>query len=192
MPSINNLSPYANISTAISPIDTSIIQFSDKDSKTILSITPEGQIEIGEGYTPTEAGDEFIDRLSMYLPNALEQKFKHEIDLSMLPFDYFNWIAIQKENGQNLLINTQIVLLVGEIKVLEYTINTETIFDEENYYKFNIDFSNNILYKYHTINLLIKKPYQDEQNTIYNMLQPIYNKNIKYHQIVLISTSQTR
>ena len=80
MPSINNLSPYANISTAISPIDTSIIQFSDKDSKTILTITPEGLIEIGEGYTPTEAGDEFIDRLSMYLPNALEQKFKPEID----------------------------------------------------------------------------------------------------------------
>ena len=69
-----------SLNTAISPIDTSIIQFSDKESNMILEITPEGRIEIGEGYTPTEAGDEFIDRLSTYLPDALEKKFKTELD----------------------------------------------------------------------------------------------------------------
>jgi len=70
---------YPNVNTAISPIDTSIISFSDHKSKPILEIGRDGQIIIGEGYNPTEAADEFIRILAEKMPQYIDSPLKAEI-----------------------------------------------------------------------------------------------------------------
>lgn len=70
---------YGALNTAISPIDTSIITFSDQTSKPILEIGRDGKIIIGEGYTPTEAADEFIRVLTEKMPQYIDSPYKAEI-----------------------------------------------------------------------------------------------------------------
>ena len=70
---------YDAINTVISPIDTSIIRFNDQNSKPILEIGRDGKIIIGEGYTPTEAGDAFIRRILDGMPQYFGAEFKDEI-----------------------------------------------------------------------------------------------------------------
>lgn len=52
----------------ISNFDNSIITFKGPESKMIFEITKEGEIRIGEGYTPTDASEEFLKRLKDKLP----------------------------------------------------------------------------------------------------------------------------
>jgi hypothetical protein len=52
----------------ISNFDSSIISFRGPESKMIFEITKEGEIRIGEGYTPTDASEEFLKRLKDKLP----------------------------------------------------------------------------------------------------------------------------
>jgi len=52
----------------ISNFDNSIISFRGPESKMIFEITKEGEIRIGEGYTPTDASEEFLKRLKDKLP----------------------------------------------------------------------------------------------------------------------------
>jgi hypothetical protein len=62
------------LDSKISPIDTSIITFKDPNTELIFEINKEGQIIIGKGYTPTEAADMFLERLSHLLPNFVNAK----------------------------------------------------------------------------------------------------------------------
>ena len=52
----------------ISNFDNNIITFKGPESKMIFEITKEGEIRIGEGYTPTEASEEFLKILEDKLP----------------------------------------------------------------------------------------------------------------------------
>jgi hypothetical protein len=61
------------VSTNI-PIDTSVITFKDPATELIFEINREGQIVIGKGYTPTEAADMFLERLSEIMPNFVNAK----------------------------------------------------------------------------------------------------------------------
>jgi hypothetical protein len=70
---------YGAINTAISPIETSVISFADQNSKPILEIGRDGKIIIGEGYTPTEAADEFIRILTEKMPQYIDSPYKAEI-----------------------------------------------------------------------------------------------------------------
>lgn len=63
-----------SLNTAISPIDTSVITFKDPNTELIFEINREGQIVIGKGYTPTEAADMFLERLSEIMPNFVIAK----------------------------------------------------------------------------------------------------------------------
>ena len=75
MTSINYPLSYSDINPlSISPIDTSIITFKDPNTELIFEINREGQIIIGKGYTPTEAADIFLERLSQLLPNFVNAK----------------------------------------------------------------------------------------------------------------------
>jgi len=58
----------------VSPIDPSIITFKDTNTELIFEINREGQIIIGKGYTPTEAADMFLDRLTQIMPNFVNAK----------------------------------------------------------------------------------------------------------------------
>ena len=51
-----------------------IITFKGPESKMIFEITKEGEIRIGEGYTPTEASEEFLKRLEDKLPEFANMK----------------------------------------------------------------------------------------------------------------------
>lgn len=97
-------------------------------------------------------------------------KIKNKLDTTILPFDYFNWIKIRKETGSKISIGTNIEFFIGGIKVLDYIINPNTKFDKENYYKFDIDFPNIILYKYHIAEIFIKEPEQKEKNEFNNII----------------------
>jgi len=58
----------------VSPIDTSVITFKDPNTELIFEINREGQIVIGKGYTPSEAADMFLERLSEIMPNFVNAK----------------------------------------------------------------------------------------------------------------------
>ena len=58
----------------ISNFDNNIITFKGPESKMIFEITKEGEIRIGEGYTPTEASEEFLKRLEDKLPEFANMK----------------------------------------------------------------------------------------------------------------------
>jgi hypothetical protein len=64
------------VSTNI-PIDTSVITFKDPNTELIFEINKEGQIVIGKGYTPSEAADMFLERLSEIMPNFVNAKTEH-------------------------------------------------------------------------------------------------------------------
>lgn len=101
-----------------------------------------------------------------YLMNYLKKKtfdknyiIKNTFDLSNLSYyNYFYWIKIKKFDDFKLPLNTLIQLILGDNCVLTYTINNDTRFDELNYFTFNIDFPNNILYKDDSIILKITLP----------------------------------
>lgn len=107
---------------------------------------------------------EIIEPTSMkYLLNYLKKPFEKKytvmpfVRLSSLDlFDYFKWIGIKMHNGHKLPINTNIKLEIGGSVFLEKNINNLTQFDDLNYYKFDIDFSNNLLFKYQEMCLTIK------------------------------------
>jgi len=61
----------------VSPIDTSVISFKDPATELIFEINREGQIVIGKGYTPTEAADMFLERLSGIMPEFVNSKTEH-------------------------------------------------------------------------------------------------------------------
>ena len=63
----------STVSTNI-PLDTSVITFKDPNTKLIFEINKEGQIVIGKGYTPSEAADMFLERLSEIMPNFVNAK----------------------------------------------------------------------------------------------------------------------
>ena len=63
----------STVSTNI-PIDTSVITFKDPNTELIFEINKEGQIVIGKGYTPSEAADMFLERLSETMPNFVNAK----------------------------------------------------------------------------------------------------------------------
>jgi len=63
--------------TKISPMDTSVISFKDPATELIFEINREGQIVIGKGYTPTEAADMFLERLSGIMPEFVNSKTEH-------------------------------------------------------------------------------------------------------------------
>ena len=58
----------------ISNFDNNIITFKGPESKMIFEITKEGEIRIGEGYTPTDASEEFLKRLEDKLPEFANMK----------------------------------------------------------------------------------------------------------------------
>jgi hypothetical protein len=109
--------------------------------------------------------------LMEYLKKPYEKKYimNNTLCLNKLNiFGYFNWIKIKTLNGDRLNIDTRIELKIGGIVVLTDVITTTSIFDDEKYYKFQIDFPNNILYLYHTIDLKIILPNNncnDDSNT---------------------------
>ena len=104
-----------------------------------------------------------------YLKKCFEKEYNilNEIDFGLVLFDYFNYVKIRNEDGNKLLIGTVIEFAVGSV-ILDYVINEDTKFDKDNYYKFDIDFPNKILYKYHFSKLLIKNPNQKFYNIIVN------------------------
>jgi antitoxin component of RelBE/YafQ-DinJ toxin-antitoxin module len=66
----------STVSTNI-PIDNSVITFKDPNTELIFEINKEGQIVIGKGYTPSEAADMFLERLSETMPNFVNSKTEH-------------------------------------------------------------------------------------------------------------------
>jgi len=82
MSRLNFPEPWKNMKidspiTKTSPIDTSVISFKDPATELIFEINREGQIVIGKGYTPTEAADMFLERLSGIMPEFVNSKTEH-------------------------------------------------------------------------------------------------------------------
>jgi hypothetical protein len=102
-----------------------------------------------------------------YLKKPFEKKYivNNELCLKNLTtFDYFNWIKIKNLDKNKLSIGTKIELEIGSSVVLTKEISKNSIFDDENYYKFEIHFPNTILYQYHSIDLKIILPNDNTNN----------------------------
>lgn len=100
-----------------------------------------------------------------YLMSYLKKPFEKEYIINNLfclskveQFGYFYWIKLRTETKQKLQINTEINVVIGDIIYLSYVVDNNTIFDDENYFKFNIDFPTNKFYKYESLYLNIKLP----------------------------------
>jgi hypothetical protein len=70
-------------------------------------------------------------------------------------FNYFRWIKIRNIEKNKLANGFVLQLLIGGNVELEYEINPDTIFDLDNYFKFEIDFPNKFLHKYHELHFKI-------------------------------------
>ncbi len=93
-------------------------------------------------------------------PHSVEYIINSTMYLSHISydFDYFNWIKIRKNDDTKLDIDTKIRLSLGGDKSLVYTINESTMFDENNYYQFNIKFpNNNLFFRYSDMQLHVSK-----------------------------------
>ena len=114
-----------------------------------------------------------------YLKKPFEKKYKlaNRLEFNLLPFNYFNWIGIRKESGDKLSVGTEIKFCIGGIEELNYAIKTDTQFDLDNYYRFQIDFPNVILYKYHQSELLINELEQKEKKYSYDII--VYGSQFK-------------
>jgi flagellar capping protein FliD len=107
------------MTTAISPVDTSIITFKDPNTELIFEINREGQIIIGKGYTPTEAADIFLERLSQIMPGFVNSKTEF----------------LQKENDT---LNVDLKRLTNDNEVLKRQLNEKQFQLEcwvEDYYR---------------------------------------------------------
>lgn len=96
--------------------------------------------------------------LMCHLKNSFEKKYIFTNLLllgNIKSFDYFNWIRVRNGNSSKLDIGTIIYLEIGGSLYVKKIINETTKFDEHNYYKYEIDFPNNIFYQYHEIKLHI-------------------------------------
>jgi hypothetical protein len=125
-----------------------------------------------------------------YLKKSFEKEYNilNKIDFGLVLFDYFNYVKIRNEDKNKLLIGTVISFYVGGNVVFDYIINENTEFDEDNYYRFDIDFPNQILYKYHFSKLLIKEKNKNFYNIVINGSQfknsipkKILNSNILFN-----------
>lgn len=108
--------------------------------------------------------------LLKYLKKSFQKKYviNNTLCLSNLKiFDYFNWIKIKNFDKTKLSIGTKIELIVGNnIGLIKEITNDDIInFDNENYYKFEIDFPNSLLYKYHDIELKITMDNDNDDNS---------------------------
>ena len=97
---------FDNTFSKISPMDTSIITFKDPDTEVIFEINKEGQIIIGKGYTPTEAADMFLERLSNILPNFVNSK----TEFLQKENDELNQRVKELEHANHRLTNSQLDL----------------------------------------------------------------------------------
>lgn len=97
--------------------------------------------------------------LNYLLNKSIEKKYiisKNSITLNIIKsFDYFNWIKIRKSENRKLTEKTIIELSIGGTIYLSKEINSNDNFDCSDYFKFEIDLPNNILYRYHDIILSI-------------------------------------
>ena len=103
--------------------------------------------------------------LLKYLKKPFEKKYIINDSLCLTninSFDYFNWIKIKCADKHKLSNGTKIELIIGGVIVLTSIVTYDTLFDDENYFKFEINFPNSILYKYHSIELKITLPYSDK------------------------------
>lgn len=129
-----------------------------------------------------------------YVMNYLKKPFENKyiiddyLDLEILAhFKYFKWIKIKTTKNNKLSNGTIIQLTIGSLICQEYMINSNTIFDTNNYYKFDIDFPNKFLYSYHSLGIkIIKKNYNE--NNLEN-LENLENFNIIVCGCDLLSTT---
>lgn len=103
---------------------------------------------------------ETMSNLMKHLEQPSEKRYciNNVLDLNLLNnfFQYFYWVKIVNKNNSKLEIGTKIDLIIGSDVVLSKTITTDTIFDD-NYFKFDIDFPNSKLYKYHQMKLVLSQ-----------------------------------
>lgn len=96
-----------------------------------------------------------------YLKKPFEKKYiiNNKLCLSnLINFDYFYWIKIKNFDNSKLCVGTKIKLKIGDNIELIKEITNNDIFDidQENYYKYEIDFPNSVLFKNLDIQLGIK------------------------------------
>lgn len=111
-----------------------------------------------------------------YLKKSFEKKYIINDTLCLKTiniFEYFNWIKIKTLDKNKLNPDTIIELKLGNNVILSNVITTNTIFDDDNYYKFEIEFPNSILYKYDSIDLKIilsKNDILNENNNLFDII----------------------
>lgn len=99
-----------------------------------------------------------------YLKNPFEKKYiiSNLLNLKKITvYNYFHWIKIRNIDKSKLKNGITIQLLDKNV-LLEYKINEETIFDNDNYFKFEINFLNMINHD-HKYELKISQDYTNKQ-----------------------------
>ena len=112
-----------------------------------------------------------MKNIMCYLKKPFEKKYiaNNLIDLHNLTnFTYFKWIKIRTLNGNKLSYHFNMELIIGGDITINYKISPDMIFDANNYCMFEIDFPNNILYKYHEIRLKLSQ--KNNNSTYYDVI----------------------
>ena len=82
IPAGSEFIPFGTGSFSINQIPSEPLVVKNANSELIFKITSEGQIVVGDGYTPSEAADEFINRMQVKLATK-DQEYIEQLEAAI-------------------------------------------------------------------------------------------------------------
>ncbi len=79
---MSQMPKFTSASFGINQIPSEPLVVKNANSELIFKITSEGQIVVGDGYTPSEAADEFINRMQVKLATK-DQEYIEQLEAAI-------------------------------------------------------------------------------------------------------------
>jgi hypothetical protein len=76
---MSDIPKFTSSSFSINQVPSDPITIRNTNSELVFKITSDGEIVVGDGYTPSEAGDEFIKQMQIKLATK-DQKYIDQLE----------------------------------------------------------------------------------------------------------------
>ena len=79
---MSDIPKFTSSSFSINQVPSDPITIRNTNSELVFKITSDGEIVVGDGYTPSEAGDEFIKQMQIKLATK-DQKYIDQLEAAI-------------------------------------------------------------------------------------------------------------